>query len=181
MLLAKDNIELNKCKDNISIHEYYWGSDINQTTMKHNNFDIVIGADCIYLKDTYKSLIQSFIDIFKYNQNAIIILAFAERFYHQNIFYNLLKKNKSFIVEYIQNLDIDLAKTKSSSPLLLLLLLSSCFSDALGCRARLDRLALCFGRRRSVGPPLPRNILLCVFIKSEDTGKRGAKQLRELE
>lgn len=111
MLLAKENIELNKCKDNISIHEYYWGSDINQTTMKQNKFDIVIGADCIYLKDTYKSLITTFVDIFKYNPNSIIILAFAERFYHQNIFYNLLKKNKSFVVKYIENIDIDLAKT----------------------------------------------------------------------
>merc|ERR1712228_485130 len=111
MELAQFNINKNECSDNISIHEFFWGSDINKTTMNRNKFDIVIGADCIYLKETYKSLVQTFEDIFGYNRNAMIILTFAERFYHQNIFYNLIKKNKAFKVDYAEGLDIDLAET----------------------------------------------------------------------
>eukprot|EP01084_Bolivina_argentea_P174053 301495_1 len=34
MELATENIKNNKCKNNISVHEYYWGSNINQTTME---------------------------------------------------------------------------------------------------------------------------------------------------
>jgi len=111
--LAQQNIERNKCsqRNNISVHEYYWGAHLSKSTLKCNRFDLVIGADCIYLKDTYKSLIQTFTDVFKHNPNALIILAFADRFNHQHIFYKWLHKNKAFCIDYIEKLDIDLAKT----------------------------------------------------------------------
>eukprot|EP01083_Nonionella_stella_P218861 784426_1 len=113
MELAQQNIQKNTCDDNVSVHKYFWGSDLNKTTMKRNQFDIIIGADCIYLKETYKSLLQTFIHIFHFNPNAIVILAFADRFHHQKIFYKSIHKNKSFVVRYIdeKELNIDLANT----------------------------------------------------------------------
>ena len=111
MKLAQFNINHNKCGDNISIHEFFWGTDMEKTTIDRNKFDIVIGADCIYLKETYKALVQTFEDIFEYNPNAMIILSFAERFHHQHIFYNLLQKNKAFKIDYVEGLNIDLAAT----------------------------------------------------------------------
>ena len=76
--LAQENIDVN-CNDSqsISVNKYYWGTPLD--TLNCDGLDLVIGADCIYIRDSYKALVQTLKNVFDLNPAALIVLTFAER------------------------------------------------------------------------------------------------------
>lgn len=109
LALARDNVERNSQNFNtslIEVRELEWGQNVSSFDPP---FDYVLGADIVYIEDTFKQLLKTIDELC--DDKTVVLLSCKIRYERDNHFLGLL--NKKFIVEevfYDKELDIYIYK-----------------------------------------------------------------------
>eukprot|EP00794_Sanderia_malayensis_P003377 gene3377-3865_t len=90
---TKENVNRNLLKENertrCKVEELHWGRNLEQ--WKGTYWDLIIGADIVYIKDTFNELFETFKILTEKNDKAKIILSCRIRYQRDVDFFNLLK------------------------------------------------------------------------------------------
>ena len=89
---VRNNVERNGVPTVAVVTELTWGRDTHKFPRP---FDVILGADIIYIEETFDDLLQTFVDLS--DVNTLIITACRIRYDRDNRFLDMLKR--VFIVD----------------------------------------------------------------------------------
>lgn len=108
--ITRMNVEgnLGKNQDSVAIKELEWGQDVSSFSLP---FDFVLGADIVYIEETFNDLLKTLQDLC--DENSVVLLSCKIRYDRDKRFFELLSKH--FLHEtilYDQELDIVVYQAK---------------------------------------------------------------------
>lgn len=93
----RSNVERNDVT--VNVRELTWGRDIKKFDA---TFDVVIGADIIYIEDTFDDLLQTI--EYLSNETTLVILACRIRYERDSRFLEMLKRSFAIDVSFYDEL-----------------------------------------------------------------------------
>ena len=108
--ITRMNVEgnLGKNQDSVEIKELEWGQEVLSFSPP---FDFVLGADIVYIEETFNDLLKTLQDLC--DENSVVLMSCKIRYDRDKRFFELLSKH--FIHEtilYDQELDIVVYQAK---------------------------------------------------------------------
>lgn len=103
ILNAEKNFELNQINSKVHCKALNWGSDL-KIFFEANKLqppDVIIGADIIYIKETFHLLMKTLLDLKDTNPNARVYLACQIRYEKDNLFLHRIKEH--FFMETVSH------------------------------------------------------------------------------
>ena len=108
--VTRMNVEgnLGKDQDSVEIKELEWGQDVLSFSPP---FDFVLGADIVYIEETFSDLLKTLQDLC--DENSVVLMSCKIRYDRDKRFFELLSKHFSYeTVLYEQELDIVVYQAK---------------------------------------------------------------------
>ena len=89
--LMKDNIVVNGVSESTEATELLWGTPL---TEKHDNIDLVLAADCVYLEDAFPLLEDTLLQLTKDSEHQpMILMTYRRRRKADRKFFQRIKKH----------------------------------------------------------------------------------------
>jgi len=108
--VTRMNVEgnLGEKRNSVEIKELEWGQNVSSFLPP---FDFVLGADIVYIEETFKDLLKTLRDLC--DEDSIVLLSCKIRYDRDNSFFELLSQSfRHEVVFYDQELDITLYEAR---------------------------------------------------------------------
>ena len=97
--IIKKNVDLNRADnqlDTVKIQELDWGKDLN----KYKPYSLVIGADIIYIEETFQDLLNTFLHVC--DKETVVLISCKIRYSRDSRFLSMMEEHFSVSEIYFE-------------------------------------------------------------------------------
>lgn len=108
------NIDCSNSSCNCKVEVLHWGKDLEKWTDK--SWDIILGADIVYVKDTFPQLLETLVKLTETNKSTCVLLSCRIRYQRDIDFIELLKTEFNVVeILFDEERDVKLFKAKRTT------------------------------------------------------------------